>query len=87
MAKLDKPHVRGRVQTEERAGEVLAFCEDQGWYVTLELAPDQPEDLSDLERQLHNVPRAATPALPPKLGRNEPCSCGSGVKFKKCHGK
>lgn len=22
-----------------------------------------------------------------KLGRNEPCWCGSGLKFKKCHGK
>ena len=23
----------------------------------------------------------------PKLGRNDPCYCGSGIKFKKCHGK
>jgi SEC-C motif domain protein len=23
----------------------------------------------------------------PKIGRNDPCSCGSGKKFKKCHGK
>jgi hypothetical protein len=23
----------------------------------------------------------------PKLGRNDPCACGSGKKFKKCHGK
>jgi SEC-C motif-containing protein len=23
----------------------------------------------------------------PKVGRNDPCSCGSGLKFKKCHGK
>ncbi len=23
----------------------------------------------------------------PKIGRNDPCSCGSGQKFKKCHGK
>jgi preprotein translocase subunit SecA len=22
----------------------------------------------------------------PKVGRNEPCYCGSGKKFKKCHG-
>jgi len=21
----------------------------------------------------------------PKLGRNDPCHCGSGKKFKKCH--
>ncbi len=34
----------------------------------------------------------ATPAQPirrdmPKVGRNEPCPCGSGKKFKNCHGK
>jgi SEC-C motif domain protein len=23
----------------------------------------------------------------PDVGRNDPCSCGSGKKFKKCHGK
>lgn len=23
----------------------------------------------------------------PKVGRNEPCPCGSGKKYKKCHGK
>ena len=23
----------------------------------------------------------------PKLGRNDPCFCGSGKKFKKCHGR
>jgi uncharacterized protein YecA (UPF0149 family) len=22
----------------------------------------------------------------PKLGRNDPCPCGSGKKYKKCHG-
>ncbi len=35
---------------------------------------------------------AADPATPfvretPKIGRNEPCHCGSGKKFKHCHGK
>ena len=35
---------------------------------------------------------AAKPALPverhaPKVGRNDPCPCGSGKKYKHCHGK
>ena len=29
---------------------------------------------------------ADTPIVFPKVGRNEPCSCGSGKKYKKCHG-
>lgn len=31
--------------------------------------------------------RAADKQEPVKLGRNEPCHCGSGIKFKNCHGK
>ncbi|GAI78519.1 unnamed protein product [marine sediment metagenome] len=30
-------------------------------------------------------PRISSP--PGKIGRNDPCPCGSGKKFKKCHGK
>jgi HEAT repeat protein len=30
-------------------------------------------------------PQAAPP--PAKVGRNDPCPCGSGKKYKKCHGK
>jgi hypothetical protein len=32
--------------------------------------------------------RAPAPALRrarPKIGRNDPCWCGSGQKYKKCH--
>jgi len=31
-------------------------------------------------------PISSPPRTPPKLGRNEPCWCGSGKKFKYCHG-
>ena len=31
--------------------------------------------------------RLAKPRSGPKIGRNEPCPCGSGLKFKKCHGR
>jgi preprotein translocase subunit SecA len=38
-----------------------------------------------------NVKTAATapanrPAIPARIGRNDPCPCGSGKKYKKCHG-
>jgi len=40
----------------------------------------------------HAQAAAATPSQPvrrdmPKVGRNEPCPCGSGKKYKACHGK
>ena len=31
--------------------------------------------------------RRRAQAAGPKLGRNDPCWCGSGLKYKKCHGK
>jgi len=30
---------------------------------------------------------AVSPAAMAKVGRNDPCPCGSGKKFKHCHGK
>jgi preprotein translocase subunit SecA len=35
------------------------------------------------------APRVSSPPVRregPKIGRNDPCPCGSGQKFKKCHG-
>jgi len=34
-----------------------------------------------------NSPTSLPVQQPPKVGRNEPCPCGSGMKFKKCCGK
>ncbi len=36
----------------------------------------------DYEAPAHSLPYIA----PPKIGRNDPCTCGSGKKFKKCCG-
>ena len=41
---------------------------------------DQPEVEGDQTKQ--KAPRREEP----KVGRNEPCPCGSGKKYKKCHG-
>lgn len=32
-------------------------------------------------------PEPAAPAAAQKVGRNDPCPCGSGKKYKQCHGK
>ena len=34
----------------------------------------------------HDHIRAPYVRETPKIGRNEPCPCGSGKKFKRCHG-
>jgi len=72
------------VQTEERLKELASIFEENGWKYTIGLEPDKPEDIADLERLL-NPPKPKIAEK--KVGRNEPCPCGSGKKYKKCCGK
>lgn len=49
------------------------------------------DDAERMRQRTKNIssPREAETAQPNhsrKIGRNEPCPCGSGVKFKRCHG-
>ena len=71
------------VQTEERFKEVASIFEENGWKYTIGLEPDKPEDITELERLL-NPPKPKIAEK--KVGRNEPCPCGSGNKYKKCCG-
>jgi len=72
------------VQTKKRMKEVASIFEKNGWKYTIELEPDKPEDITDLEILL-NPPKPKI--AEEKVGRNEPCPCGSGKKYKKCCGK
>jgi SWIM/SEC-C metal-binding protein len=72
------------VETKTRMVEVAAFFKKNDWIYTIELEPDKPEDINDLELLL-NPPE--TVIAEKKTGRNEPCSCGSGKKYKKCCGQ
>ena len=61
--------------------------------------PAEPENVryqhAEFNEALDSVPEeaeATTPAMPferesVKVGRNDPCPCGSGKKYKQCHGK
>ena len=53
--------------------------------------PGQQRDLHAPERGRQRVrrgrPRHARCSRVPKVGRNDPCPCGSGKKYKHCHGK
>ena len=33
------------------------------------------------------LPRVTVRRETPKVGRNDPCPCGSGKKYKHCHGR
>ena len=46
----------------------------------------EPEALALLAQQRALASEEQTRAQLPSVGRNEPCPCGSGKKYKKCHG-
>jgi SWIM/SEC-C metal-binding protein len=87
MARLgsDKRPAVVRVRTMHKGEEIVALCEKHHWKVIVGIEEDQPEDLSDVDfllRALDGHPSAHREA--PRTGRNDPCPCGSGKKFKKC---
>ncbi len=63
--------------------ETAQFIRENGrWVYTAEKSDvEQPEDLEGPE------PVQTFVRDQPKVGRNDPCSCGSGKKYKKCCGK
>lgn len=70
-----------RVQTPQKAEEILALCDEHGWKVIVGIEPDKPEDISDVERLLNP---SSPIRIETKVNRNDPCPCGSGKKYKKC---
>ncbi|RQP24001.1 UPF0149 family protein [Piscinibacter terrae] len=75
-------------ETDEEK-EVVATLDREQPLTTLEDAIEEivlaVADLQDLTReQRYKVETVKRDA--PKVGRNDPCPCGSGKKFKHCHG-
>ena len=56
-------------------------------------APQPRTDLSQMQTRRNDLvtngeQRSNTPVhVEKKVGRNDPCPCGSGLKYKNCHGK
>jgi len=72
------------VRTKKRFKEVESIFKKHGWKYTIELNKDKPEDIIDLEVLLNPT---KPKIIEEKVGRNAPCPCGSGKKYKKCCGK
>lgn len=102
-AKLKFPHLRkvigiaidapkySRTNSEDF---ILLDCEnwsdnDQAYYeeANKELRFFQTDALKQYRKRVTEFPKAHRPKQPPKLGRNQRCPCGSGKKYKHCHGR
>jgi preprotein translocase subunit SecA len=63
---------------EAAAREHLAFQHAQAPPMAGEVNESEPEEPALQQTYTREQP---------KVGRNEPCPCGSGKKYKQCHGK
>ena len=50
------------------------------------IAKTRAEEEAGYEQQRRELLVRQARLAPPKAGRNDPCPCGSGKKYKKCHG-
>lgn len=75
------------------ARETMVVCWrcENGWSAELAAQPCQGEGASPLAELAGTFAGAPGPlgnveAMMGTVGRNDPCPCGSGQKFKRCHG-
>ena len=47
---------------------------------------EKPEERTDMVENKYNDEQVKEPIKSNKIGRNDPCPCGSGKKYKKCCG-
>ncbi|MFC5609668.1 preprotein translocase subunit SecA [Variovorax soli] len=83
-----------RIQSSEQLDEAAQAMEERGENIS-NVTYTAPTETGEPEVRLdeESIRRAATGGLSAgamafaRVGRNDPCPCGSGKKYKQCHGK
>ena len=73
------------VGSEQRKAEVAALVAEHELFADIAVSadPEAEEDTAELTALVNRAPTLTVAKTP---NRNEPCSCGSGKKYKKCCG-
>lgn len=74
---------RHRAIPTQRMQTIKASAEGAG----LRVNPESAESVDKQSQQPGDNTKKIPIKVGPKVGRNDPCPCGSGKKFKNCHGK
>ncbi len=72
-----------RVQSSEQIEQATEAMESRAEHIA-NVTYTAPTETGEVETRLD---AATQVAAVPRVGRNEPCPCGSGKKYKHCHGK
>jgi preprotein translocase subunit SecA len=88
--KRETVHLLARVEpiTREQMEEMENQRREELARQKMQLRHDELSALGQREEQPQAVPRGKSPVVREgrKVGRNDPCPCGSGKKYKSCHG-
>ena len=72
-----------RIQTQEQVAQAAQAIEESASHVA-NVSYTHPNEDGSVSQETDPATQVAEV---PKVGRNDPCPCGSGKKYKQCHGK
>jgi len=76
-----------RIQSSEQLDEAAQVMESRGENIS-NMTYTAPTETGEAETtEASPAAQAGGASQFARVGRNEPCPCGSGKKFKQCHGK
>ena len=77
-----------RVQSSDQLADAAQQIEERAEHIS-NVTYSAPTETGEVETVVdaQTVRKATTAAALPRVGRNDPCPCGSGQKYKHCHGK
>ena len=73
------------VGSEQRKAEVAALVAEHALFADIQIN-EEAEEQENIAELMALVNRTDTVSVSKTPNRNEPCSCGSGKKYKKCCG-
>ena len=76
-----------RIQSQDQVAAAAQALEQQAGQLSNVTYTHPNEDGSVSTESGLEADEALTPQGLPKVGRNDPCPCGSGKKYKACHGR
>jgi len=75
-----------RIQSQEQVAQAAEAIEERASQVG-NVTYTHPNEDGSVSTEASAAAAVAAGGDVPKVGRNEPCPCGSGKKYKNCHGK
>ena len=75
-----------RIQSQDQVAQAAQALEEQAGQLS-NVTYTHPNEDGSVSSEADPATAAATAPEVNKVGRNDPCPCGSGKKYKACHGK